>query len=984
MSVSDSIDVAIEVFGGLVQDISPTDLPAGVSPDCQDCQFTIGTVKTRPGVSSLYTLPGNPTVNYQKTYETLQEIPRFLSLDSLGVFRKDSTPGGALSVISSSILPNTYANSDSLFGREYIGFGNGINGTDLPRQYDDVNFDRISQVGPGQSPTAVDENAVANLLASPVGATQAAPVAVNSASQNGNIVTLTTLGTFNILIGDPVIVLGVGSGYDGTWPVLTNPNSQTITFAVSTAGLAPLGSGGTMQNGITSFSLSTPLPLVAGLQITIAGVGVMGYNGTWTIKRATSLIAQVTGVAGGLANSGNGTITISGNIPSGKHQISVIFVTRNSAGSIGGAYFTKPAPPNSWVAAGGKRAVVVNIPIGPPNVIARILSFTAANGASFYHLGPTGITIATSNMYIADNTTTSVTVDFSDQVLLLGTNDDALFRLIELPPVVGTIGYSDRLFGWGEQNNLQSFVNLSFDGGFSNPGSSPNFPLGWTPDTVNAAGGASAITQGNTAVFGDAYQISGNGATATRGLIAQSAFQDYLLNPLVQPNIAYTVRARISVNAAAAAGAIHVNLKSASQSFMTVGISLAWNQLTQNYAVYTGNLTSGIAVIPSDLVLQVYVDGTPNASAVFLIDCIEIFPTAQQFNNSNVRASKAEDPESFDSESGLLTVALNNGQSVRAAFRIRERLYFVKEHSFYATQDDGINEPAQWSIEEVSRKVGTPSVHGVGIGEDWVVIAHRTGLYIYSGGEPEKISQEIQPLWDSINWQFGYTISVAVDTRKRRILVCAPVGASTIPNKVIVLDYHDVGGASAIASSPPVHLTYTGRKTAFDKARKWCPWTIPANSIAQIEQSNGQTEIYFGSNDGTGNINLLDDTGVIFADNGAQIPFYYITAPFVEQPQEQALQLRSHRKLYAYMTIYATGNGLLGITAYKSTLSNAQALNPLTLSAVQIGDLEMMLNQLSERLFLKFSNSGTGQFADIQKVVLSVKPSPWDLVAGAH
>jgi len=56
----------------------------------------------------------------------------------------------------------------------------------------------------------------------------------------------------------------------------------------------------------------------------------------------------------------------------------------------------------------------------------------------------------------------------------------------------------------------------------------------------------------------------------------------------------------------------------------------------------------------------------------------------------------------------------------------------VKEHSLHVTQDDGTNEPALWSISEVSRRVGTPSVRGVGFGEDWVVIAHRTGLYLFS------------------------------------------------------------------------------------------------------------------------------------------------------------------------------------------------------------------------------------------------------------
>jgi len=89
----------------------------------------------------------------------------------------------------------------------------------------------------------------------------------------------------------------------------------------------------------------------------------------------------------------------------------------------------------------------------------------------------------------------------------------------------------------------------------------------------------------------------------------------------------------------------------------------------------------------------------------------------------------------------------------------------VKEHSLYVTQDDGTNEPSLWAIAEVSRKVGTPSVRGVGIGEDWVVIAHRTGLYIFSGGEPIKIfsgdSTDVEP--DQL--QYGHTLWVTVDTK---------------------------------------------------------------------------------------------------------------------------------------------------------------------------------------------------------------------------
>ena len=199
-------------------------------------------------------------------------------------------------------------------------------------------------------------------------------------------------------------------------------------------------------------------------------------------------------------------------------------------------------------------------------------------------------------------------------------------------------------------------------------------------------------------------------------------------------------------------------------------------------------MTAPLATIPSDLLLRVYADGTPNQNGQFYIDAIEIFPTAQPVNASLVRASRVEDPESYDGIDGLLSIAENNGQAIRAAFKLRERLYFVKEHSLHVTQDDGTNEPSLWAVAEVSRKVGTPSVRGVGIGEDWVVIAHRTGPYIFSGGEPVKISQEIQPTWNQINWQYGHTLWVTVDTKERRIFVGAPLGAATSPNKILMLD----------------------------------------------------------------------------------------------------------------------------------------------------------------------------------------------------
>jgi hypothetical protein len=54
MSVAGFIDAPLDIFGGLVTDMPAGDLPLGVSPDCQDVAFTAGSVRTRPGLQSVF------------------------------------------------------------------------------------------------------------------------------------------------------------------------------------------------------------------------------------------------------------------------------------------------------------------------------------------------------------------------------------------------------------------------------------------------------------------------------------------------------------------------------------------------------------------------------------------------------------------------------------------------------------------------------------------------------------------------------------------------------------------------------------------------------------------------------------------------------------------------------------------------------------------------------------------------------------------
>src|SRR4029077_1636111 len=230
--------------------------------------------------------------------------------------------------------------------------------------------------------------------------------------------------------------------------------------------------------------------------------------------------------------------------------------------------------------------------------------------------------------------------------------------------------------------------------------------------------------------------------------------------------------------------------------------------------------------------------------------------TGQPYNATQVRASSifaifGQLPEGFDGVSGVLQMN-QNAQAVRAAFVITDRssltandhLHFVKDGSIFRTQDNGLT-TANWSITQVSGKVGTPSVHGVDVGEDWAAIADPTGLYLYYfGSEPDKISQEIQPLWNRINWTgAGHTVWVRVDGKNKRILIGAPLDGATSPNVVLVLDYRGLISASQIIETPPVHFfSYSGKMISMGLGRKWCPWTISVN-CAWFEAPNENSQL---------------------------------------------------------------------------------------------------------------------------------------------
>ena len=324
----------------------------------------------------------------------------------------------------------------------------------------------------------------------------------------------------------------------------------------------------------------------------------------------------------------------------------------------------------------------------------------------------------------------------------------------------------------------------------------------------------------------------------------------------------------------------------------------------------------------------------------------------ENFEGSLARWSGADDPEFYDNVDGLMNVAENDGQSIRTGFELNERWYWAKDRSLHSTQDDGVNEPRKWNVKEESATVGTPSVHGVGIGENWVVIANRSGLYYFDGGKPLKISQEIQPTWDSINWDFAHLLWVRVDTRRKRIYVGAPFCTGQQPNLMLVLDYQE-----GILVDPVVNA---------GQGRKWCPWFIKAAHGAMIERANQDLRFMVGMADGSGKVHQSINSAL--SDDGVAINSYYRPA-YVSRKE-------GGRQEFGYFTALARGSGSLTLTTYRQG-GAATSWNAMTLASPATQDLEKMIDVQSERVSFKVGTNAVDSWFSVAKMAIWAKEHPF-------
>ncbi len=1115
---------SLDVFSGLITEQSPTNVPKGCSPFCQDVSFLPGSVGGRDGFQRVFQTPFPaaagviPTITYAKSYIDPQGIIRNLYLDSNGVLwveNRSTAPGIKAQIYQTT--PGSYAKSITAFGREYIAISDGLNGTDIALQYDGTNLDRVTQDGPGASPSvasiALPASAMVGSAAPPVLiVTEADPSGVagdgsfttinfwtpssTSAFNEGNIITIAGNTSADMNVTATIISIIVGSTPGPFKNLITLQYSNPSTAVFGTGGTATATSGVTMTraNNIVTVSTATPHGLqvgyrsqitdvpaatvgtgivsitinnadapgratiettdpngmVPGLFVSLSGIAGATVATISSVSRQGNVVTVVTaaahnltpgagiqlsGVATGTFNTVTtvsqivsatsftylqtdadatstggsvallwpfpvtptptyfevlsapspttfqialnysdgvwasglvkyawdgtffvsavpsitsfqyrqygpdattisvGNVTPYGQIAPGEKQMRISYLTRQG-------FVTAPSPPVKFIANGGQYLSVSNIPIGPANVVARILQFTGARGSTFFYIpSPAlagGQVVATATQ-INDNTTTQIILDFSDNTLFssIATSipGNNLPAQIKLEGALGFGYFNSRLLTYGQRNIVLGLQNMGFEGG-AFP-TNPTLPTGWQAQ----AGGS--LVPGHV---GPGWMMTVLPGGSPYGQISQPFAFDAYGAPIALGDTLYRFRAWVQPSSLDPTLTLNIRFQAPSTSFaILLTIPSTAMSLAGGYIEFTMPAKTPLQ-IPPDTLLEIWGQSTFNNGTI-LVDEMNLIYDDVPYNDTVLIGSYVNNPEAFDGVSGVFGPQ-EDTRKVMDFGIVRQSLYLLTRDPsgrLHSVSANGVTEPVGWQVDQVAANCGLMSAFGLtksqaddgsaAGGEEWLAWISESGVRIFGGDQPWKISQEIQPNWDASNQAAMRTAWALNDPVARIIYFGLPGLSTTAPNLILPVNYRGLDSAAQIAAADP----QTGR----DRSRKWTIWNLPMNGAALMYLSPGLlSPVFFGGNGsypgllpGFGNV-YTPAVGQMTDHDYGQIYPVYIT--FFFSMDESGTQIT-----LAYLTAQLSGVGKISIVALVNGLEKFWGLScSRTLTAEPNFDLE--------------------------------------------
>lgn len=192
-----------------------------------------------------------------------------------------------------------------------------------------------------------------------------------------------------------------------------------------------------------------------------------------------------------------------------------------------------------------------------------------------------------------------------------------------------------------------------------------------------------------------------------------------------------------------------------------------------------------------------------------------------------------------------------DGEEIKACVAWRENVFIFKETKFfvvYGTSVESTGTP-RFNIRPVDSGIGLMAPQAIAVGRDGVYFLSRRGVYRTTGGEPERVSDAIEPIFvggPSVYFLSGILNHASHDDcsmawHNERIYLGYPSGAQTFNDRVLVYD------------------TQLGW---------WSLWDTPASAMASWRPGDTQ-ELMFGFSTGTNDVAQISTAAT--NDNGAAI-----------------------------------------------------------------------------------------------------------------
>jgi hypothetical protein len=830
-------------------------------------------------------------------------------------------------------------------------------------------------------------------------------------STSGTAVTWLSGNQFSTLVSGETIEIG---GVDYVIFTVNSATSITLTTSAGTQ-TGVLYFSGTLLSG--TFTIATSAPNTTGTPppeegtATTSGTIFAFDPGITTVGTLTSPIYGNTTVGGTLTYvAANSQL-----IGSGTKQGSVFFILRDGS-------YTAPAPPVTFAVPENTTGIAVTgLPIGPPNVRGRGIILTESGqdgvpGANFFTL-PNPVEYFNENVsytatafFVNDNTSTSTTLSFPEDVLTAGLAVDVygynLFNLIEIGDPTYVSAYDSRNCYGQPLNKIQNLVNMSFDGGYLQ--ATAPVPLGWSQPDIYGRLNVSPI-------FGNSYYISNTsgGPLAQAGLIQQTAYLDAYLEPIFEPNTGYSVRvtARCPSGITTEGGSLVYALMSGTK--VLGSYSLPLSDLTTSFARFSGVLLPDPALtsIPSNAVIQIYAANLPNGADVE-IDRGDPFDTDIPVLLTTEYWSYAGLPTMVDGVSGNVLYTSENQHPVQAATVLYDTHYVAKGwggkspgSSLYSLQASPSLEPADWDEPEVSqRSGGALGPFAWAGGEQWFVAASRAGLYLFTGGQPGKITQEVQQVWDAINWNAASSIWVDVNLKARRLMVGIPLptpnfwlpnaptnAAPTSPNVVLMLNFQGIDSGEELKAMPQMHTTMFGMLAAIDMRRKWSLWYggVQSPYATTVQGVNGE-QTRFGNGQGNSLVYFLDPTQNA-TDDGTPLDSLYTGSDLPNLAKRAEMpQLGQDRVCWSYISQGLTSGGSVNLRLLGEYLYFPEPAGYNTLSVPggfapglqPLRNAYASLNFIATRTFFEWRQNDGNPGWTLSNIMLRARKAPWSAVLG--